>query len=131
MLLGGITGDAQRATRADELDVDVAIVMVFAVPGIGDLIAVPREGRIKFLSGRARERDDIRITSESRIPMGVEPRAASDDDQDGKRADAPGQRCSSHGSSICERQRGSELPHRVEAVGRGLGKSARGGEFDR
>src|SRR5882724_1354224 len=83
-----MAGKAERTARANQLDINVGIVVVFASPSIGNLVAVRREDGMKFLTGRTREGHDVRVVlTESGSLGSIEPRGrATEDDQSRQRS---------------------------------------------
>src|SRR5687767_2708356 len=52
---GGVAGQPQRRAGADQLDIDVKVVLFFPVPGESYLIAVRRKARVHFITGMGGE----------------------------------------------------------------------------
>src|SRR5262245_65133178 len=49
----------ERLSRPDQLNVDVEVVSLLAVPDKGDLVAVGRKSRMRFQARKTGERDDV------------------------------------------------------------------------
>src|SRR6266566_5414122 len=82
--LCGVGSEAKRATRSDELDVDIEVIILFTRPGVSDFVAIGRKSGIKFLTVRTGKGHDLEILlSSPGIPGRIKPgRAPTNDNQD-------------------------------------------------
>src|SRR5207302_10155256 len=91
ILCSWIAGKSERTASANQLDVNVSIVSVFPLPGIGDVVPIGREGRAGLPAGRTREGHDV---GEGWPHLGIlgsmKPRCGATDDDRNRQCSAGG-----------------------------------------
>jgi len=59
VILSRVRREPQRLRRTDQFDVDVVVVLIFAIPGERHLFAIRREAGLLLGAATARERYDV------------------------------------------------------------------------
>ena len=137
-----VPGEPQRVAAADELDVDVEVVLALPVPRERDLPAVGREGRARHHSRVARQGEGRQLAGAFPQDLAPEPGSSREQHDRGERSDRPREKTARRprrgGSAARARvellrdllERHPDVAHALEPPPRVLAQAAREQELE-